>query len=378
MVVVFHCGQNALEGTPASVRGFFQNGYQAVSFFFVLSGFVLAYNYLDLTRQSKIKTSDTKFWIARVARIYPLYLVALVVAIVPFAYSAAVASIISAPILFGGLVFVPLMLQAWLPALALAWNLPAWSLSVEAFFYAVFPWIARRAFSERLKARALPLAFSLVVGFGLLCHAIFPLNETGAKTPHDGGMHHFMAYFPLVHLPTFFFGMTLGHFFLARVAGNSGNRRRHDWLLMFSTLCILVLFALHGRIPPVLLSNVILVPLYGALILSVANSRQALSRFLGHPAMVTLGEASYGIYILHIPLAFWMSRLWNQSAFLPSQPPMVFFVCYALVLFGLCISLHLGFEKPARHWVNEFLNARFRRHIDSSCHFEGTRTRTVD
>ena len=51
---------------------FFKEGFVGVSFFFVLSGFIIAYNY-----QEKLLTKTTTkrtFWVARIARIYPLHL----------------------------------------------------------------------------------------------------------------------------------------------------------------------------------------------------------------------------------------------------------------------------------------------------------------
>ena len=57
---------------------FFKEGFVGVSFFFVLSGFIIAYNY-----QEKLLTKATTkrtFWVARIARIYPLHLLTLLIA----------------------------------------------------------------------------------------------------------------------------------------------------------------------------------------------------------------------------------------------------------------------------------------------------------
>ncbi len=58
---------------------FFKEGFVGVSFFFVLSGFIIAYNY-----QEKLlvkSTAKRTFWIARIARIYPLHLLTLLIAV---------------------------------------------------------------------------------------------------------------------------------------------------------------------------------------------------------------------------------------------------------------------------------------------------------
>ena len=48
---------------------FFKEGFVGVSFFFVLSGFIIAYNYQKKFSENKI--AKRAFWVARIARIYP-------------------------------------------------------------------------------------------------------------------------------------------------------------------------------------------------------------------------------------------------------------------------------------------------------------------
>src|SRR6476619_697205 len=103
----------------------FKAGYSGVSFFYVLSGYVLTLNYRD-----KVGTWSGRwhFWWKRVARIYPLHVLTLVISI-PIALSRT-----------GWLVNLAL-LQSWVPKASFysSFNAPAWSISNEAFFYATFP-----------------------------------------------------------------------------------------------------------------------------------------------------------------------------------------------------------------------------------------------
>ena len=90
-VVVFHMGRGWLESIrfpefqvgpfyvqvqnfPVAIANF---GYAAVSLFFLLSGFILAYAYLQLGQKQSI--SKKSFWVARLARLYPLYIFAAVI-----------------------------------------------------------------------------------------------------------------------------------------------------------------------------------------------------------------------------------------------------------------------------------------------------------
>lgn len=111
-------------------------GGWSVSFFFVLSGFILFYNYGD-DRQSPLNA--TKFWIARFARIYPVYLLGMIV-MTPFLFHRWMVDprFVTHKIVTGGVVSLTL-LQAWFPHYASLWNGPGWSMSVEAFCYALFP-----------------------------------------------------------------------------------------------------------------------------------------------------------------------------------------------------------------------------------------------
>ena len=139
-VAMFHMfSMHLLEG-----RGWYRSlasvGYVGVSLFFVLSGFILVYTYAGREMNAR------KFWRARFARVYPAYAVSLLLTAPMFFYVCLVMKGGNIPFfawftqhvaLCAAL--VPLLLQSWVPNAALAWNTPAWSLSVEASFYAVFP-----------------------------------------------------------------------------------------------------------------------------------------------------------------------------------------------------------------------------------------------
>jgi peptidoglycan/LPS O-acetylase OafA/YrhL len=130
-------------------------GYVGVSFFFVLSGFVLAWSHRDADRVST-------FYRRRAARVYPLHVIT---------WGAAIA----ASTLAGDHKTLPSMLlplfllQAWSPSVDVYFgaNTPSWSLSCEAFFYAVFPLVAHRGPRLATRPRWLVPAVVLMVAVGL-------------------------------------------------------------------------------------------------------------------------------------------------------------------------------------------------------------------
>jgi peptidoglycan/LPS O-acetylase OafA/YrhL len=100
-----------------------------VGFFFVLSGFILTWNW-EPGRPRR------GFYLRRAARIAPLHVLTTV--------AAAVLLILAGTPLWASSILSLILVQAWLTEeYRLGGNSPSWSLSVEAFFYAVFPFIVR-------------------------------------------------------------------------------------------------------------------------------------------------------------------------------------------------------------------------------------------
>ena len=98
------------------------SAFVGVNFFFILSGFILAYNYLGADGQLRVTRRD--FWAARFARIYPVYVLAFLVATVPSAHYLLSHHASPLSTTLTGLAALTLT-QAWVPAASDAWNGPA-------------------------------------------------------------------------------------------------------------------------------------------------------------------------------------------------------------------------------------------------------------
>lgn len=119
------------------------------------------------------------------------------------------------------------------------------------------------------------------------------------------------------------------------------------------------LFCNHGKIAPLFLSDAVMVPLYGAVVFSSASVRGTLRRIMSHSWLVELGEASYVIYIVHLPLLWWAKSI---RSFVPSviaENDFHFFLCYFFIMMAVCLVIFEFFEKPVRRWSSNFLTVRF-------------------
>lgn len=256
-------------------------GLTGVNLFFVLSGFILAYNYPSVP-------SWRKFYVFRFARIYPLYLLALILSLPSFLHT----SLVQNPHFIWALPLSVAMMQSWWPSARGALNSAAWTLSVEIFFYLCFPvlvpWAARRV--HQWKQWIVVCCILLVLPTTLYC---FVLRS------------HFPAYseitgqlltLPIFHLCEFIAGIYFGIHYLEKRPAFAG------WQVALAALFLIVSIAAaqqiswHNRL---LFDDGLLTLPYGILIYTLAGWR---SRWFAHPWLQLGGEISYGIYLLQFPV----------------------------------------------------------------------------
>jgi peptidoglycan/LPS O-acetylase OafA/YrhL len=370
-VVLYH-GEDYLLPSLAdhpALRNLIYSGPNSVGLFFVLSGFILTYTYLGPAAEGRLKRGS--FWAARFARVYPVYFFGLLVA----APLAAAGFVRGGATLgrFAAVVGVELTLvQAWTPQFALAWNGPGWSLSAEAFFYLVFPFLVPLLWPLRRRGLLLALlAFWLLaqVGPGLYAHAP-PGGWLGGWTPsaefwsasvngvpyHDWGSpwYTLLQYNPLGRLPEFLFGAAVGRLYLLRPTGGWPAA----WSLAAVAAAVALLGALAYSPAPLRQSlyfhNGLLTPLHGALIYGLARGSQgAVARGLSLRPLVLLGEASYALYILHMPLKELLeAAVRNCIGDLPGVP---FFTGYAAMAILGSVGVLRVIEEPARRLLRRRL-----------------------
>lgn len=327
-VVCFHY----IPGLPPLLHNVAGNGYMAVGFFFILSGFVLAYNYAGRPMDSR------KFLRARFARIYPTYLLGFLL-IAP----AVVARLHADPGKLGlaGLAAAGL-LQGWFPKFTLLWNGPGWSLSNEAFFYLLFPAILPILTRLSTKGLWLVSAACWVAALAAPAAQLALYGDRGAGA--------------VMYMPAF----RLAEFVLGVAAGVAYLRRRSAW--RFWTTPTLVCLAFFAVFSPfwvhALLRGAVAAPLFALLVCALASGDGLLGRFLSWRPVHTLGEASYAIYILQSPILAWFLFATRGTRAGSWRAPLGWseFAIYVAILIAISLACHTWFEGPARRWV---LSRRF-------------------
>ena len=319
-------------------------GHEAVTFFFVLSGFILTYVYAGASEAEGIAVAKSDFWWARFARLAPTFYLGLLASIPFFLYSVFVVHSLALSQLVSSLLLAPTFLQAWWPPVVYLWNFPSWSLSVEFFFYALFPLLLAAAALVPRK-QLLFLAISLVVVTAYGRAAILDAYETAADPAHT-----FAIYFPPLSLPQFILGIALGRLFLY---GPPLSPRACKAILLLGLVGVVTMFGWQSDLPQWLAwtrtETGTVGLLFGAIIFGAAGAAGSF-RFLESRAMVFLGEASYSMYILHIPVSLWWRWVAINVLHVDPPPLLNFAVMVALVI-GVAALNQAYLEPPLRRWL---------------------------
>ncbi|GAA0458058.1 acyltransferase [Streptomyces olivaceiscleroticus] len=314
-----------------------QAGGLGVTFFFVLSGFVLAWSARD-------GDPRTSFWRRRYVKIVPNYLVAWALAMLLIA--AGTAPWRSVATFF--------MLQSWVPDYDTNFsvNSPGWSLSTEVFFYLCFPLLfagVRRIAPQRLKFWIAGVIAG-VCATPWLATTFIPAGDVYmSNEPGVSGLHLWFAYvFPPARLLDFLLGILVARAVMLGRWRNIG--------LVWSGLLLVASYVI-AELPgvPYLFAQraVCLVPC--ALLIAAGALADAAGRptpFRGR-AMVWLGEVSFAFYLLHFVV---LSEARNLlGARLASGWAVVAFaVAECAVSILLSWAMYAWVEKPlVRRWARK-------------------------
>ncbi len=342
-VAVYHFGLASLFQGPT--HALIVHGYIAVDLFFMMSGFVMALTYRDLFAGGRSVRAMLDFLGRRIARIYPLYLLASIAAlfiVIHVGLSTRQDQITGAKILSN-----LLMIQSW--GISESYVGPAWSISAEWAAYLAFPLLCGAILFGQRQA-ALAWSFVAFLFLGLL--AELPADTThvvranGPLDLYDGRNYGAVARC----LIEFLLGMMCCR--LSRHAGLAGGLAR-GWVGLALLGSIGALLAVPG-------SDIMIVPLIALLLVSLARDEGPVAEALGSPICRWLGAISYSVYLFHTTVeavAEPSIRRAVEAADLPDAKGVEVACLLGVVLPVATLSYWL-IEKPGRSLLRSALSVR--------------------
>jgi peptidoglycan/LPS O-acetylase OafA/YrhL len=309
-------------------------GAAGISLFFILSGYVLSYQYANRP------TTWREYTVNRFARIYPVYMLAALMTspwlLKQMAWEGWPA------FKFLGLVATGMTAtSAWVPSFFWYWNLSgSWSISAEVFFYSIFP---LSLFIARRRKYALPIFIALVL-ISIIPGILYYVSRVGQQI----GLTVFYA-LPILRAPEFIIGICL-HQMGKRWSGRGANA-----LLALSLATLLIALSLTTTRDIFITKNWFVVPLISMVVLGATRCTGYSDKFLSSSIMVQLGKASYCFYSFQ---AFVILSTVSIVHRLGAGNHLVLLAVIFAVLQTMALVGYKFFEEPARRWLQRRLSPR--------------------
>lgn len=329
---------------PEKLLVFISNGWMSTSFFFILSGFILAFLYWG--NDGQLSVTRKQFWHRRAARIYPLHMI-LVLVTAFLMIPNAIGQGNDLFNVFTGTVATLFLLQAWNPEWVPLISWPTWTLSALVFLYFLIPFLMSllaklTRFQSILLLAALPF-------ISLLPTLVYAYYFPAGSEPQQFWQI-FIGSTPIFWVAHLMAGMLLSRVFtISRFNPNFTPDNR--WLSI-GDLAFLIVIALT-LIPDIqeplkfYLRHGLMMPLYLVIIYDLAKGNGLAAKFFSLPGMKFIGETGFSIFIWQniVMIGLWISLLIS-----PLAGQYQFFVASVFMIILGIFSTYI-LEKPLSRWV---------------------------
>ncbi|HUC80200.1 MAG TPA: acyltransferase [Flavisolibacter sp.] len=329
---------------------FIKNAPQiSVTFFFVLSGFLIMWWFLEETKGNVQKINVRRFYINRISRTWPLYYLVLAISVLISVFDGTLFEGDQALKRFAFyLFFLPNSADIFHGANVFMG--PTWSLAVEEFFYLLFPLILIRISQQKLLKRLLQLAAATLV-FSLLFNPIFISLAAGNEIQLPGVVKYLSVIADRYRFYSFFLGAAGAYLVFAHVrlpGFFETMKAKRNMQLLALLLLLLFIFGITFSFATQQIYSVLF-----ALFLYLMTSATYRSKLLNIGFIRTGGKISYGIYMLHMLVVI---RLVNPLNFLiPTESKFLNVLVSWMLMLGLTFVISYisfrYFEMPLRNRI---------------------------
>jgi peptidoglycan/LPS O-acetylase OafA/YrhL len=286
-IFLFHC-------RFLPINYFDHAGSAGVTFFFVISGFILSYNYKNLVLSNNF--SKTSFMIKRFIRIYPIhFLVLLIYLILLFSSDASVGQY------FGlkwalKLVLNIFLLQSYIPIETVFFSFTGmWFLSTLIFSYFIFNYLVILIDKYRLKSSIFLLGIPVLM---FLLPERFSINIFYTN--------------PIIRAFDFFAGMLCYEIYIA-IQNKDFSTVTATLLEIFCVALWMISYnvTLHINLVPYQYSVLFWVPSICLIIMTL--SKGLISKILSWNWLVKLGNLSFGFFVFHPTIIHFFDYIWKTE-----------------------------------------------------------------
>ncbi|ERI94323.1 acyltransferase [Clostridiales bacterium oral taxon 876 str. F0540] len=323
----------------------FDEGYLGVTFFFMLSGFVISYNYL---RKFKIINSkyNKNFILKRIAHIYPLHFITFFISLPLYIKDVLVNPIKNMIIALLNL----LLLQSLVPKMSVyfSFNSVSWNLSVFMLLYLVTPILLNsiNRFLDNYSYRLLPIVMIVIYFIAFIVIYFYK----------DSSANHWLFYIsPFFRIIDYTIGLLLGSLFIfikdVRLKSLAFSLLEPAVLILF-----IIVFVYHKNIHQTYRYGVYYMPIMAIIIFVFAFQRGFISKLLSTSILVALGNISFSFYMIHQLIIKYFSVTFSHLKIPLDINTMSLFIILTFLLSIFCSILsYKYFEGPLRNKMLKFV-----------------------
>jgi peptidoglycan/LPS O-acetylase OafA/YrhL len=349
MVVVYHI--EALLAKSITNTMFISKGYMMVDLFFVMSGFIMLHVYGTTFSKNVSSAYFKKFINARFARVYPLHLFMLALAVaVHFATKEPPTPVNNPAAIPTNL----LLLHSFGIHKIFTWNVPSWSISAEWWSYMVFPFLVLFLATKKQWA-TIVLALAALLFYIAILYVLPRVNLFVPNMPNPHNLDVTYDYGFLRGLAGFICGLITYNFF-----NQEKLRAIFKKDVIGFAIIILLIVALHFGI-----NDGLLIPIFMLLVFAIAANQSVLYNIGKLKPLQFLGDISYSIYLVHsaviflvgVPILQKMGYVYkgpNSGLQISFLNGLLLTAAILAVVIVVSIITYYFIEKPCRKWINNW------------------------